>query len=53
MCVNVLQGVYAEILKRIEANNYDVMTQRVSLSSREKLTAIGKLWVKAAMVRPA
>ena len=53
MCVNVLQGVYAEILKRIEANNYDVMTQRVSLSSREKLTAIGKLWVKAALVRPA
>ena len=48
-----LQGVYAEILKRIEANNYDVMTQRVSLSSREKLTAIGKLWVKATMVRPA
>ena len=53
MCVNVLQGVYAEILKRIEAADYDVMTQRVSLSSREKLTAIGKLWVKAAMVRPA
>ncbi len=53
MCVNVLQGVYMEILKRIEAANYDVMTQRVSLSSREKLTAIGKLWAQAAMVRPA
>ena len=53
MCVNVLQGVYAEILKRIEAQNYDVMTQRVSLTSREKMTAIGKLWVQAMMVKPA
>jgi phytoene/squalene synthetase len=49
----VLQGVYAEILKRIEAQNYDVMTQRVSLTSREKMTAIGKLWVQAMMVKPA
>ncbi|HEY7801872.1 MAG TPA: squalene/phytoene synthase family protein [Dehalococcoidia bacterium] len=53
MCVNVLQGVYAEILKRIEAQNYDVMTQRVSLTSREKMTAIGKLWMQAMMVKPA
>jgi phytoene synthase len=53
MCVNVLQGVYAEILKRIEAQDYDVMTQRVSLSSREKMTAIGKLWLQALMVKPA
>lgn len=53
MCVNVLQGVYAEILKRIEARNYDVLTERVSLSGREKTTAIAKLWAQAAMVRPA
>jgi phytoene synthase len=53
MCVNVLQGVYMEILKRIEDRNYDVLTERVSLSSREKLTAIGKLWLTAALVRPA
>jgi 15-cis-phytoene synthase len=52
MCVNVLQGVYAEILQRIEAREYDVMTERVSLSSREKLTAIGKLWLGAALTRP-
>jgi phytoene synthase len=53
MCVNVLQGVYAEILKRIEAANYDVLNQRISLSGREKMTAIGKLWVEAALVRGA
>ncbi len=53
MCVNVLQGVYAEILKRIEAANYDVLNQRISLSGREKMTSIGKLWVEAALVRGA
>ncbi|MDE3096319.1 MAG: squalene/phytoene synthase family protein [Chloroflexota bacterium] len=53
MCVNVLQGVYGEILKRIEARQYDVMSEKVSLSSREKLAAIGKLWLRAALVGPA
>jgi phytoene synthase len=53
MCVNVLQGVYAEILKRIEARDYDVLNERVSLSGREKMTSIAKLWVQAAMVRSA
>ena len=53
MCVNVLQGVYAEILQRIETRNYDVLSERVSLSGREKMTAIAKLWAQAAMVRPA
>ncbi|MBI4570824.1 MAG: phytoene/squalene synthase family protein [Chloroflexi bacterium] len=53
MCVNVLQGVYAELLQRIEARDYDVLSERVSLSGREKLTAIGKLWAGAALVRPA
>lgn len=51
MCVNVLQGVYAEILRRIEARNYDVLSERVSLSTGEKLRAIGGLWAQAAMVR--
>jgi len=53
MCVNVMQGVYADILARIEQRNYDVLTERVSLSSREKLTSIGRLWLQAALIRPA
>lgn len=53
MCVNVLQGIYLEILNRIEARNYDVLSERISLSSREKLTSIVRLWGQAAMVRPA
>ncbi len=51
MCVNVLQGVYFEILKRIEKRHYDVLTERVGLSTPEKLLSIGKLWGRAAMVR--
>lgn len=51
MCVNVLQGVYAEILKRIERRNYDVMSERVSLSTPAKLGAIGKLWAGAVLIR--
>ena len=53
MCVNVLQGVYVELLNRIEQRRYDVLSQRVSLSGREKLTAIGRLWLQAATVRRA
>ena len=53
MCVNVMQGVYFDILRRIEQRNYDVLSERVSLSSREKMMSIGKLWAQAAMIRPA
>lgn len=52
MCVNVLQGVYAELLRRIEKQRYDVMTERIALSTPAKLAAIGRLWVGAALVRP-
>jgi phytoene synthase len=51
MCVNVLQGVYREILNRIEARHFDVLSERVSLSSGEKLAAIAKLWGEAARIR--
>jgi phytoene synthase len=52
MCVNVLQGVYFDILKRIEKRDYDVMSERVGLNTAEKLFVIGKLWAGAALVRP-
>jgi phytoene synthase len=51
MCVNVLQGVYAELLRRIEKRKYNVLTERIGLSTPEKLFVIGKLWVQAALVR--
>ena len=52
MCVNVLQGVYAAILREIERRDYDVMSERVSLSSVRKLVLIGQLWARAALIRP-
>ena len=51
MCVNVMQGVYFELLKRIEARNYDVLSERVRLNGREKATTILKLWGDAALPR--
>ena len=53
MCVNVLQGVYFELLRRIEARGYDVFTGRVRLSGPEKVAAIARLWAGAALLGPA
>lgn len=53
MCVNVLQGVYFELLERIEARDYDVLGGRVRLSGREKAAAIARLWGGAALLGPA
>jgi phytoene synthase len=38
-CPAVLAGLYERILERIEVRGYDVLTQRISLSPREKLWA--------------
>ena len=53
MCVNVLQGVYFELLKRIEGRGYDVISERVGLSGPEKLATIARLWAGAALLGPA
>ena len=44
MCTAVLQGLYAEILNRIEAANYDVFSKRISLSALEKTQLTAWLW---------
>lgn len=44
MCTAVLQGLYAEILNRIEAANYDVFSKRISLSTLEKTQLTAWLW---------
>jgi phytoene synthase len=53
MCVNVLQGMYARILERIEASDYDVFSQPARLSGREKLVAVAGLWAGATRRRCA
>jgi phytoene synthase len=44
MCTAVLQGLYSEILNRIEAADYDVFRKRISLSTLEKTQLTAWLW---------
>ena len=41
MCVAILAGLYREILKDIEARDYDVFGERVALSTGRKLSVMG------------
>jgi len=45
MCTAVLQGLYTEILNRIQAADYDVLSGRISLSAGEKLSLMTRLWI--------
>ncbi len=45
MCTAVLQGLYSEILDRIEAANYDVFSKRISLSTLEKTQLMAWQWL--------
>lgn len=42
----VLVEIYSRLLERIEQRNYDVFSQRVRLSTWEKLGVLGKGWVR-------
>ncbi len=44
-CIRLLHTAYAAILDRIEAREFDVFSQRVGLSVREKLTMTARLWI--------
>ena len=44
LCPAVLRALYSAVLDRIEARDYNVFGERVSLSSREKLAITAKVW---------
>lgn len=44
LCPAVLRALYSALLDRIEARDYDVFGERVSLSSREKLALTARVW---------
>ena len=46
-CAAVLQGIYSQVLARIEACPSDVLRERVSLSSRQKLALVGRELVRS------
>ncbi len=52
MCVNTIRGVYAELLERMAARDYDIFSERVQFSRGEKMALIGRLWVEGAMGGP-
>ena len=48
-CPAVLGGIYSRLLDRIEAQGYDVYAKRVSLSGREKLLLMVRLWLQSLL----
>ncbi|MSQ11608.1 MAG: squalene synthase HpnD [Dehalococcoidia bacterium] len=52
-CPAVLAGLYACILDRIEAREYNVFQGRIRLSSREKLFLALRIWLRTALPWPS
>ena len=50
-CPQAMAEVYMSLLDRIEASNYDVLSQRVSLSRGAKLRLAAKLWLRSRVPR--
>ena len=46
LCPAVLQGIYIKLLDRIEARGYDVFNGKVRLTTGEKVSLTGKIWLK-------
>ena len=49
-CLRVLHEAYAAILNRIEKSGFDVYTQRIGLSTGEKLLIAARLWTGGALL---
>lgn len=50
-CPVFLMRLYSRILDRIEAQGYDVLTRRPSISTAQKLALAASLWVEALVAR--
>ncbi len=51
VCPAMLHSTYSRLLDRIEAADYDVFSRRISLSTREKLALMARLWVTGVASR--
>lgn len=49
-CLRVLHEAYAAILDRIEQSDFDVYSQRIGLSTGEKLLITARLWLGSAVL---
>ena len=50
-CAAVLGRIYSRLLDRIESADYDVFSQRVSLSTAEKLAVMAQSWAESMWPR--
>lgn len=50
-CPAALQGLYSELLRRIETRGYNVYGPRIRLSTRDKIWLAGKIWLASAIKR--
>ena len=50
-CVVMLHHIYSSILDRIERVGFDVFTSRITLSKREKMLILGRLWMTNVVPR--
>jgi phytoene synthase len=48
-CVSALANIYAALLDRIEASNYDIFRERMSLSMRKKFTVASRALVRSVL----
>jgi len=48
-CPAVLGQLYRKVLERIEAADYDVLHQRVSLSKGEKIRVLAQTWITSSL----
>ena len=48
-CPAVLGRLYSKILDRIESADYDVLTQRIGLSTTEKVRVTAQTWISSIM----
>ena len=53
VCPEMLHATYSRLLDRIEAAGYNVFGRRVSLSAREKLALMARLWANGLAARAA
>ena len=49
LCAAVLRGIYSELLNRIEARDYDVFKVRIGLTTSEKVTLTGRIWLQTLL----
>ena len=52
-CPTILAGVYKRLLDEIEREGFRVFNERISLSTKERMLVVAKLWIQSFIPRPS